>query len=436
MIGRRAFLATATAALGTAVATSCGRRGVATHAGIDVFRTFGACSDAYGGVTDLSRARGECGVIQVLFNQFTARHPNVRTVNVPWGAYYDRLGAAFAADAAPDVALMHASVLPDFVSRDLLFPIDDVPGVRLDDLVGPAREAVTFDGRAMALPFDAHGLLWHVNVDVLAAAGLVEAGKPVLPSSPASLLEHAERVRSATGKRYFAIPSTSDPMPVWIWQSWVWQQGADLLSPDGSEVTIDTPAARVALGLLASLFERGHARPIDYAGAEQVFLAGEAAVTLNGTWLVDVHDAETRDETSGLRRLAVVTPPRIFDHEAAWMDHHVWALPRARGRYTPSPVALRLLEHLFENDGAWARTGHLPTRRSVLASPEFRALPHRGTYARTSEIARSLPRVERRRAIQAILGDELNAVWLVGRDPARALQSAQRRVRRALSMGT
>lgn len=426
MIDRRAFLASA-----AAMALSCSRRSPEPAAEIDIFRTFGACSDAYGGVTDLALARGECGVIQVLFNQFVAKHKsaNVRTVNVPWGAYYDRLGAAFAADAAPDVALMHASVLPDFVHRDLLFP---VTGVDLDDLVTPARDAVTFDGRAMALPFDAHGLLWHVNLDVLDKAGLVDNNRPVLPSSPATLLEHAERVRNATGKRYFVIPSASDPMPVWIFQTWVWQQGADLLSSDGRDVTIDTPEAHVALGLLASLFERGHARTIDYASAEQVFLAGEAAVTINGTWLVDVHDAETRDETSGLRRYRAMTPPRLFAQDAAWMDHHVWTLPRARGRSQPHPLAVAFLAHFFENSGAWASTGHLPTRRSVLASDWFRGLPHRAAYARTSEIARSLPRVERRRTIQAILADELNAVWLVGRDSSEALASAERRIERAL----
>jgi len=426
VIGRRAFLGTA-----AGLALSCSRRRAEPTAEIDIFRTFGACTDAYGGVTELAKARGECGVIQVLFNQFVAQHKtaNVRTVNVPWGAYYDRLGAAFAADAAPDVALMHASVLPDFVRRDLLFPIS---GVDLDDLVTPARDAVTFDGRAMALPFDAHGLLWHVNLDLLDRAGLVDNGRPVLPSSPAMLLEHADRVRAATGKPYFVIPSTSDPMPVWTFQTWVWQQGSDLLSQDGHEVTIDTPAGRVALGLLASLFERGHARTVDYASAEQVFLGGEAAVTINGTWLVDVHDAETRDPDSALHRYRAMTQPRLFREDAVWMDHHVWVLPRARERKQPHPLSIAFLSHFFANSGAWATTGHLPTRKSVLASPWFRSLPHRAEYARSSEIARSLPRVERRRAIQAILADELNAVWLVGRDQTEALQSAERRIERAL----
>jgi multiple sugar transport system substrate-binding protein len=427
VIDRRRFLAGLGAAALGALAPACRRP---DEPAIDFYRVFGGCNDTYGGVVDLSLAHGECGVIQVLTNRFAAEHRDVRVRAVPVvsGSYYDRLGAAFAAGAPPDVALMHASILPDFVERDLVFPID----VDLSDVVAPAREAVTFGGRAFAMPFDAHALLFHVNVDLLDAAGLVDEGRPLLPDSPDAIFEHAERVRKATGRAYMVIPSLGDPMPGWLWSSWVWQQGENLLRPDGT-VTLDTPEAVAALALLKSVFDRGASiRAIDYASSEQAFLADEVAITVNGTWLVDVHDAETRDPASHLRRYRALTAPRIFEKEAAWADHHTWVLPRSRQRPAPHPAARALLGYLYANDGAWASTGHLPVRKSVLGSAAFRALPQRAGYASTTEVAGAMPRVSRQRTIGSIVGDELTAVWLMGRDPAVALKNAQRRVERAL----
>jgi multiple sugar transport system substrate-binding protein len=49
---------------------------------------------------------------------------------------------------------------------------------------------------------DAHANLWHVNLDLLAAAGLVDAGNAaILPSTPEELLEHAAPKRHTRGDR-------------------------------------------------------------------------------------------------------------------------------------------------------------------------------------------------------------------------------------------
>ena len=40
---------------------------------------------------------------------------------------------------------------------------------------------MTYDGGIYAVPMDFHANLWHVNMDLMEEAGLVEDGKPVLP---------------------------------------------------------------------------------------------------------------------------------------------------------------------------------------------------------------------------------------------------------------
>ncbi|MGZ8383450.1 MAG: hypothetical protein ACXWWE_05515, partial [Nitrospira sp.] len=138
-----------------------------------LYRYFGGCADEYAHVTDLAHAVGECGVIQVLTNQFNAMHAGkiqVRTQTAEWGGYYDRLSATYAARRPPDIAVMNRSVLPSFVCRQLVLPLSNAlvrAGVALEDLNASARKGATFEVELFALPYDLHGLLWHLNLDIL-----------------------------------------------------------------------------------------------------------------------------------------------------------------------------------------------------------------------------------------------------------------------------
>ncbi|MEO5726909.1 MAG: extracellular solute-binding protein [Byssovorax sp.] len=412
-------------------------RGAANATEVRLLRMFGSCSDEYASVTDLSRATGECGIIQVLTNRFNAENEQgifVRTETVEWTGYYDHLSAMFATGNPPDVAVMHRSSLPGFTGRDLLLPLGaelQAAGIDLDDYVAAAREAVTVRGEVFALPFDLHALLWHVNLDLMAQAGLVDArGAAVLPRSPEELLAHAERMKRRTGRPYFAIPSQTDPMPTWTFETWVWQQGGEIISANRRKALLHTPQGARALELLAALHRGGHAgRGLDYAGAEQAFLGGEAAVIINGTWGVDHYDAEAKAGITALKRYGVYTPPTLFQQGAAWTDSHLWVLPRHKAPdLRKQKAAVTFLRYLHDHGGTWARTGHLPVRTSVLESEEFRALPHRAEYLDTARIARALPPIENQRAVQDAIVDELNATWLLGRSPARSLSAAQWRV--------
>ena len=410
---------------------------------LTLYRFFGGCSDEYAHVTDVALAVGECGVIQVLTNRFNAEHDGaivVRTQTAEWSGYYDRLSAAYAARRPPDIAVMNGSVLPGFVSHRLVRPLHEAlreAGVALEDVIESARAGVTFNSDMYGLPYDLHGLLWHVNLDLFAEAGLMDKRGPVLPSSPEELLEQARAVRAATGKRYMAIPSQTDPMPTWMFETWVWQQEAELISEDGRTATIERGEARRALDLLALLYERGVAHAgQDYAGAEQAFLNGEAAVLVNGTWVVDSYYAQTARPQTALRRYAPRTVPRLFYAEAAWTDSHVWVLPRhERPDARREQAAVRFLAYLFEHSDAWAKTGHLPTRRSVLQSAEFARLAGREGYLSTASVARALPKVERHRAVQDALAQQVNATWLLSLPPGEALRRAQEDVQRILRTG-
>ncbi|AKJ06140.1 multiple sugar transport system substrate-binding protein [Archangium gephyra] len=416
--------------LATVLGTTSARAGTE----ITLFRFFGGCTDEYAQVTDLSKAVGECGIIQVLTNKFNAENKEgitVKTQSVEWGVYYDRLSANVAGRTPPDIAVMHRSVLPNYQLRNLLQPLGkDFAAVGIDaaDFLPVARNAVTANGELWALPFDVHALLWHVNADLFIRAGLVDAqGQPKLPTSPAELLQHAETMKAKTGKPYFAIPSGADPMPAWQYLTWLWQQGGNIVDAE-RKAQLESKESKEALRLLDALYAAGHAnRKHDYAGAQQAFLAGEAAVLVNGTWGVDTYAAQAKEPNVALKKYVVRDMPRLYAREAVWSDSHMWVLPKqSKPDAAKQKAALSFLKFLNDNNFQWARTGHLPVRASVLQSAEMRALPHRSEYTHTATIATAMPPIEYQRAHMDLLVNELNSTWLVNKDPNQALSDAQR----------
>lgn len=403
---------------------------------ITLFRFFGGCSDEYANVTDLAKAVGECGIIQVLTNKFNAENKDgitVKTQSVEWGVYYDRLSANVAGRTPPDIAVMHRSVLPNYQVRNLLRPLaKDFAAVGIDaaDFVPAAREGVSANGEIWALPFDLHALLWHVNADLFTKAGLVDdKGQPKLPTSPAELLQHAQTMKAKTGKAYFAIPSGADPMPTWQYLSWVWQQGGNIVDVEKKTMLLESKESKEALRLLNVLYAAGHANAKhDYAGAQQAFLAGEAAVLINGTWGVDTYAAQAAGPAkSGLKTYVVRDMPGIYGKDAVWSDSHTWVVPvQTKPDAAKQKAVLTFLKFLNDNSLQWARTGHLPVRASVLASAELKALPHRAEYTRTATIATAVPAIQYQRAHMDLLINELNSTWLIHKDQDKALADAQR----------
>jgi multiple sugar transport system substrate-binding protein len=145
-------------------------------------RFFGDCEDTTQGVTDVAKATSECETIQILTNAFNAENENGITVErlggAEWNTYYDTLNAAYAGGNPPDVAVMHGSSLTNYAKRNLLLPLDEALSVTdtdIEDAAPAAREAVTYDGKTYALPFDLHAALVHLNVDLFEQAGLVDA---------------------------------------------------------------------------------------------------------------------------------------------------------------------------------------------------------------------------------------------------------------------
>ncbi len=396
---------------------------------------FGDCVDAVADQTDPSVGTTECETMRILNNKFNADNPHGITVNreagSEWSVYYDAVNSAFAANTAPDILFMHASNIPDYSGRGLLLPVGDAyeaVGLDASDFTEPAMGGVTDDGVVYGVPHDIHGNLVHVNMDLMAQAGLVDGdGNAVLPSSPDELKAQAAQFTEATGRQYIAWANDFN-IPFRMFWTLVAQQGETVISDDG-EATVDTEAGHEALGLIADLYAEGIADPTQtYDSSQQAWLNGEVGILVNGNWAVNEYD---RSATFDYRAL---TFPTLYDEPAVWANSHTWVVPVQEdadpARYR---AALEYAAFMSDHSEAWAlNTGHLSPRKSVLESDSYRDAPQRAGYAQTADIASLVPQINGWQGAEDALARALETVWLSGASVDDALAQAQSQVERQL----
>ena len=75
-------------------------------------------------------------------------------------------------------------------------------------------------------------------------------------------------------------------------------------------------------------------------------------------------------------------------------------------------AALGFLAFLNDNNLAWAKTGHMAVRKSVLESDEYNSLPHRSEYAATAGIVTDLPRSTIAWSIREVIRSGVQSTYL------------------------
>jgi multiple sugar transport system substrate-binding protein len=403
---------------------------------ITLQRFFGACEAQYGSSTDVAAAEGECGIITTLINRFNAENPEIHVrVNVVYWPGYDQLSAELAAGNPPDLVTMHQSVISDYSQRRLILPLDEgmrSAGIDAANFTPVARDGVTRGGRVYALPFDNWAPLWHINMNLFRAAGLVRGGQPLLPHSPEELLQQARQFVRATAKPYFIQSMVNEPAAyARNLFTFLMQQNSDFLA-DPRHIKLQTPEARRVLQLFQQIYAEGlSAKNQDYTAATGAFLNGQGGVYLVGTWLIGTYEEASKRADSPLAGgYAVVPYPQLFPgRDVTYADGHSWVVPNAKRSDVKVRAIFRVLRFLQDNDFEWSRTGHLPAYQAVIDSARWRSLPHRDAIAKLVNTAAPLPPgVQRQFLIQQIISEEMESA-ITGQKPVdSALADAERRV--------
>lgn len=404
---------------------------------IVVQRFFGECGAAYGTSTDVAAAESECGILTTLINRFEAENPDIRVkVNVVAWPGYPQLAAQIAAGDPPDLVTMHQSVIADYSGRGLIEPVEPLlaqGGIDPAGFTPAALAGVEKEGRLYAMPWDTIGRLWHINTALMAEAGLMAGGKPVLPRSPEELLAHARQFKAKTGKPYLIQAQVSAPdFHVALLYTYLLARG-ETIFPDARHIRLNTPEAQE----IVNVFKQLNAEALttlnqDFPAATAAFTQGRGGIFPVGTWMLGPYEAEAGRAGSALAGNYAVAPfPRLWGEEAAFVDGHAWVVPAARRSPEERAAMAKFLAFLARYNYDWARTGQLPAIAAVVDTPAFRALPHRADIAALARTGKQLPGyVERQSAVQSLIGEELEAAITGAKPVETALRDAQHRVNR------
>ncbi len=429
------------ALLATLVATlliaACAPRDERTE--IVVQRFFGECGAVYGRSIDVSKAETECGILTTTINKFKAENPDIRVkINVVAWPGYAQLAAQIAGGDPPDVVTMHQSVISDYQQRGLLEPLNApfaAAGIKTAQMTPAAQVGVVKAGQPYGLPIDSVGRLFHINKRLMQQAGLMQGARPVLPTSPEQLIDHARRFRAATGKPYLLLGqvAASDTLAGNLY-TYLLAQDA-VIFPDERHIRLATPEAHRIVALFRQLAAE-KLMPVDqdFPAAHAAFIAGQGGIFATGTWMIGSYEDIARDPASPLHNAYAVLPyPRLWGRATSLVDGHAWVVPKAERGPAEQAAIARFLAHAARYNYDWTRTGHLPAFAAVLDRPDFKALPHRADIAAMAANGRQLPFfVRRHTAIQGLIGEELEAA-VAGTKPIDvALRDAERRVNEML----
>ena len=224
-------------------------------------------------------------VVAQLVRDFEREHPGsrVRVQQFPWTAAHEKLLTAYVGDAAPDVAQLGNTWIPEFVALRAIVPLDSLlAGSRQVTPAGyfPGIWATNvLDGRLYGVP-------WYVDTRVVFYRQdlLAQAGYASVPSTWTEWRRAMEHVRLRAGARYgIYLPTNEWAQPVILGM----QAGSPLLRDGARHGAFADTAFRRAFDFYVGLY-RDTLAPVfgtnDVANLYQEFARGTFAMYISGPW--------------------------------------------------------------------------------------------------------------------------------------------------------
>ena len=307
---------------------------------------------------------------QEIVKAFHVAEPKI-TVNPvvsDWDTYWDKLQTGLAGGAAPDVFAMDGPLFPDYASRDVLLDLssyiqaEGYPLTSLNELA--VKDFTTADGKQMGLPRDLNVIALFYNKDLFDKAGVPYPDDTWDWQKLVDVAKQLTKDTNSDGKvdQWGLYTETTDMEN--YWSSLVWQNGGDILAPDGKSTVLDTDQAAGGLQFLQDLIWKDKVVPDPALFAEtgDAFEQGKAAMEINGSWLV------ATDEAAGLKfgiaplptgpagRATSVNPTGAVISKGTKSPDAAWAFVK----YLASPEAQQMI---------MALKASLPVNTEVLTGP-------------------------------------------------------------------
>lgn len=366
-----------------------------------------------------------------MVKQFQVENPDieVKMQLIPWGTYYDKLTLSLAYGGAPDVFIMQAARFSEFASFNTLRPMADLcaqanPPLTDRDFAAIPWRAAHYNGVQYALPLDMHPIGLYYNTKLFKDAGIVDAqGNAKPPTNLAEFLDDAKKMTKDTDgdgrpdQWGFAITNEHTN-----WLTFAHQFGGDILTPDGKQGAMSSPACLQATWLMCDLIYKYHVAPKpEGVDPYLAFRQGKVAMQMEGIYMLS-----SFEEQKGLQ-YAGAPAPQFGPLKGVWGGSHLLCQPAGISP-RQSRAAWRLMEYLSRNSLTWGKGGQVPARLAVEQSPQFQALRVQSQFAKQIGYIVYDPQVPKANALNQFVDPAIEAALDRLQSPEDAMRDADRRI--------
>ena len=236
---------------------------------------------------------------QAALDLFNGSQDRIEVVpmQIPWETYIEQLNVMATGNQLPDVGMINEAGTIAWAEQGMLLDVSDMYAsgepTPLDSL------AFKYQGNTVAYSIANNILVLYYNKDMFDAAGVdyppmtadtawtwdefVEVAKQLTLDSNGNTPNDAGFDKNSIVQYGCMIENLT-----WQLEQWVVSNGGGFYSADGSAVTITDPAAIEAIQAVADLYLVHNVAPLSTGltddGVQRSLLAGNVAMTTNGTW--------------------------------------------------------------------------------------------------------------------------------------------------------
>jgi len=215
---------------------------------------------------------------------------NIRSI--PTADFKRELSTAILAGNTPDIAVIDNPDFAMFAAQGVLAELDDriAEWSEADAYYDGPWSSTMWDGHNYGVPVGSNTLALFINNALAEEAGL-DVSNP--PQTWDDLMEWAAALTNPDNNQYgITLLGERNETATFMWLPFVQQTGEDIDS-------LDSDGGRAALQLYVDLVENGYLSPevVNYGFGDipGQFMAGNAAMMINGPWVINSLEAEAPD---------------------------------------------------------------------------------------------------------------------------------------------
>lgn len=311
---------------------------------------------------------GDGPSMDALVKRFNAENKliTIKQNTMQWADFDQRLPAAAQAGKGPDFGVMHLSSVSTYAARNVIVPLDDLANalnLQESDFVSAVWKGGIYQGKRYGIPLDVHCLALYWNKDHFKKAGITSP-----PTDAASYVQACKKLQAAG----FSTPAwMPNQWPAQLmFMSILYQNGGQVMAPDGSKATFDSPAGVKALTWMRDQVDKGYSPAnVDIDAQYLAFKNGKNSMTWDGIW--QINDLKA----SGLP-FDLAPVPTIGSTPAVWADSHEFFMTaQAANDKNRANAVKTAIGWLSQQSSAWSGAGMIPARNSARQESAFTGSP-------------------------------------------------------------